>query len=112
MNEALKQLEALADMAVEIGQPMLHAMPEPLQVKVIGAVHELVGTIMDKVEKELADLPAGQQMYAATLASVMLVHGFGSEYVEVSRKHEEGSNAVEALLREITRDAEGGDNNE
>lgn len=112
MNEALKQLETLADLAVEVGQPMMHAMPAPVQAKVVMSVHDLVGMLMDKIETDLADLPTGQQMYAATLASVMLAHGFASEYVEVSRKHEEGSDAVEALLREITRDVEGDDSNE
>lgn len=110
MNEAIQQLKHLSAMALEIGQPMMHATPEEVQRQILPVVNELVTEIVDRVEAALPNMAAGQQVYVATLISVMLAHGFTSEYVELSVKAMD--NPIDALLRELADDAEGEDNEE
>jgi hypothetical protein len=103
MNEAIQQLAALTREAHNLGHPMMGGMPEEVQEAVRAVVPDMVSHIMDVASNlpGIGKLPEGQIMYVATLLSIMMMFGYGTEYVELHAAKASDKDEIEALLQEI-----------
>lgn len=103
MNEAIQDLKKLVQAANDLGQPMMGGMPDEVQDAVRATVPDLVTHIMDVASDlpGLGELPTGQVIYVATLLSIMMMYGYGMQYVDLHEARGANQDEIEALMAEI-----------